>query len=400
MQENEPISITIKNPGPMNGGRGLDLLLVVLAVLGLAVFVAALLADPTRAWYNYLINYVFFMALAVAGVVLTGVHYASGATWSVTMRRVAEGMSAYLPVSLLLCLPLFFAIPTLYEWASPEHVHLHGEKHLYLCKPCFMGRQVLCYAVWIGLGMLMVCNSLRQDKSGDHRFHLHNRRIAPLFLILFALTITFCSVDLLMSLEEAFYSTMFPVYIFAGLFLSGYALASILVIVFRRRGYLAEAVRDHHLRDMATWMMAFSVFMVYIGFSQYMLIWYANLPIEIGYMMRRSTGGWGTLFVLLPVLKWLIPFIVLMPERFRRSERVILAVSSGVLVGQWLDIYWMVVPVFSETFVPIGWMELGVFVMFAALFGLSLRWFYRRYSLVAIKDPRLEESLKGRYMHV
>ncbi len=151
---------------------------------------------------------------------------------------------------------------------------------------------------------------------------------------------------------------------------------------------------------MATWMMAFSVFMVYIGFSQYMLIWYANLPVEIGYMMRRSSGGWGVLFPLLPVLKWLIPFIVLMPERCRRSERVILAVSAGVLVGQWLDIYWMVVPVFSSTFVPIGWMEIGVFVMFAALFGLSLRWFYRRYSLLAIKDPRLEESLKSRYMHV
>jgi hypothetical protein len=91
---------------------------------------------------------------------------------------------------------------------------------------------------------------------------------------------------------------------------------------------------------------------------------------------------------------------VLMPERCRRSERVILAVSVGVLVGQWLDIYWMVVPVFSETFVTPGWMEAGVFVMFAALFGLSLRWFYRRYSLLAFKDPRLEESLKGRYMHV
>ena len=297
---NEDKAITISDPGPLKDNGKLNAVLLVMAGLGVVFFLAGMLLDPRRTWYNFIIDYFFFMALGVAGLVLAAVHYAAGATWSVTVRRVAEGMSAWLPVSLVLSLLLILAIPALYAWDLPEHIHLWHEKHIYLCKKCFMLRQFLSYAIWIWLGMAIVRNSLKQDSTGDTNLYWRNKRLSVIFLLLFALTITFMSVDLLMSLEETWYSTMFPVYIFAGLFLSGYAACVILVIVFRRAGYLAEAVQDYHLRDMGTWLMAFSVFMVYIGFSQYMLIWYANLPLEIGYMIKRSHGGWGYIFVLLP----------------------------------------------------------------------------------------------------
>ncbi|MFH1070429.1 MAG: hypothetical protein V1794_12490 [Candidatus Glassbacteria bacterium] len=396
----EDKTIKVSNPGPLKENRRLVTVLTVMAAAGLVCFLAGLKVDSTRAWYNFLIEYFFFMALGVAGLVLAAVHYAAGSTWSVTVRRVAEGLSAWLPVSLVLSLAFILAIPALYAWDLPEHIHLWHEKHLYLCKTCFMLRQFLSYAIWIGLGMAIVRNSLRQDASGDVGLYWRNKKLSIIFLLLFALTITFMSVDMLMSLEESWYSTIFPVYIFAGLFLSGYAASTILVIVFRRAGYLAEAVQDHHLRDLGTWLMAFSVFMVYIGFSQYMLIWYANLPHEIGYMIERSQGGWGYLFALLPVLKWVVPFVVLMPERWRKNETVLLVVCAIVLVGQWLDLYWLVVPAFQTNFVWFGWLEAGVFVGFAGLFGLSLLRFYRKNSLVAHRDPRLEECMKGRYLHV
>ncbi|HLA41568.1 MAG TPA: hypothetical protein VJ417_16315 [Candidatus Glassbacteria bacterium] len=397
---NEDKAITISDPGPLKDNGKLNAVLLVMAGLGVVFFLAGMLLDPRRTWYNFIIDYFFFMALGVAGLVLAAVHYAAGATWSVTVRRVAEGMSAWLPVSLVLSLLLILAIPALYAWDLPEHIHLWHEKHIYLCKKCFMLRQFLSYAIWIWLGMAIVRNSLKQDSTGDTNLYWRNKRLSVIFLLLFALTITFMSVDLLMSLEETWYSTMFPVYIFAGLFLSGYAACVILVIVFRRAGYLAEAVQDYHLRDMGTWLMAFSVFMVYIGFSQYMLIWYANLPLEIGYMIKRSHGGWGYIFVLLPLLKWIVPFVVLMPERWRRNENVLLAVCAGVLIGQWLDLYWIVVPAFSDKFIWFGWIEAGVLMGFAGLFGLALLRFYRRHSLVAHRDPRLEECMKGRYLHV
>lgn len=390
----------LQNPGPLKASKTLDMALNALVAIGILTALAALSADSTRFWYNYLIEYFFFLALALAGTVLAAVHYTAGATWSVTVRRVAEGLSAYLPYALALSLPLFFAVPELYVWALPETVHLYHEKHIYLNRSFYMLREFIGFAVWIGLGMLIVKNSLRQDQSGSVGLYHRNRKLSPAFLILFALTFTFASFDLLMSLEENWFSTMFPVYTFSGLFLSGLSLTAVLVVLLRKADYLREAVRPHHLHDLGTWMMAFSCFMVYIGFSQYMLIWYANLPIEISYLIRRSQGGWGWVFLMLPLLKWLLPFLVLMPSRLRGSENVLLAVGVGVLFGQWLDIYWMVTPTFSETFRMPGWIEIGVFLGFAGVFGLSLVRFYRKHSLVAFNDPRLTECLKGRYLHV
>ncbi|OGG03520.1 MAG: hypothetical protein A3F83_09190 [Candidatus Glassbacteria bacterium RIFCSPLOWO2_12_FULL_58_11] len=398
MHEQE--TVRLSDPGPLKVGRKPEIVLAALAALGLIVFLAGLAIDPTRAWYNFLIDYFFFLAIGVAGIVLTAIHYATDSTWSVTVRRVAEGLSAYLPVSLVLSLALIICIPVLYQWAVPTHVHLWHEKHIYLNRTFVIGRQLLCYGIWIWIGMGLVRRSVKQDISGDVALYRRNRTMGPVFLLLFALTITFTSFDLLMSLEESWYSTIFPVYIFSGLFLSGYATTSILVVYLRRAGYLREAVKDYHLRDMATWMMAFSVFMIYIGFSQYMLIWYANLPVEIGYMMKRSAGGWGYIFILLPLLKWIIPFVVLMPDRCRKSETVIVLVSLAVLLGQWLDLYWIVAPVFSERLVLVSWMEIGVFLGFAGLFGLSVLRFYKKHSLVAVNDPKLDECLKGRYLHV
>jgi len=399
MHEEE--NIQVQDPGPLRPNRPLDTLLAALAVVGVAVFIAGLGVDSTRVWYNYLLEYYFFLALGLSGLVLTAVHYVTGATWSVTVRRVAEGLSAYLPWALALSLPLFFAVPELYTWALPSTVHMFHEKHIYLNRAFYMGREAFGFAIWLGLGAAIVRNSLRQDRGeGALALYSRNRKLAPAFLILFGLTFTFVSVDLLMSLDENWYSTMFPVYCFAGLFLSGLALTTVLTVFLRRAGYLAQVVRPHHLYDLGTWIMAFSCFMVYIGFSQYMLIWYTNMPVEIVYLLKRSTGGWGWVFLLLPLLKWLLPFVVLMPSKLRGNESVLLFVGLGVLLGQWLDVYWMVAPVFSESLRLPGWIEIGLFLGFAGMFGLALRRFFRRHSLAAFNDPRIEECMKGRYLHV
>lgn len=391
----------IKNTGPLKPGLVCDRFLFFSFLIGLVVFVLALLLNPERAWYNYLIEFFYFLTIGLGAVVFAAVQYVANGTWSVSIRRIAEGFAAYLPVSLILLVGLFFGIGSLYEWSEfvPEHYFTYT-KHVYLTSLWFIVRELIFFGVWIVLALLIVKFSLKQDETENPSLTRKNKKLSILFLIVFGFTFTFASIDLLMSLEEHFYSTMFGVYCFSGLFLSGISATAIVVILLRGRGYLENGVEHIHLHDLGTWMMAFSVFMVYIGFSQYMLIWYADLPHEITYFIPRSKNGWQFVLLMLPLLKWILPFIVLMPDKNRANPAVIFAVAVGVLVGQWLDVYWMVVPTFSESFRMVSWIEVGVFLMFLGIFGLSVRYFYKKYPLLAKGDPNLESCVTGRYQHV
>ena len=392
--------IELKNIGPISGGK-CDRIMIAMLALGVIVFAAGLLVDSTRAWQNYLIGFFYVLCLALGGILFTAVQYATSAAWSVTVRRIAEGMSSFLPVTIVLLIGLFFGIHSLYEWAGnvPEHYFTYT-KEVYLTSPWFIVRELFFFALWLLMAHFIVRKSLKQDSTLDPRLTKHNKRLSIIFIIIFAYTFTFSSMDLLMSLEEHFYSTMFGVYCFSGLFLSGMAVVAMITISLRKRGYMENAIEKHHLHDLGTWIMAWSVFMVYIGFSQYMLIWYADLPHEMSYFYTRSNGGWQYLFAILPLLKWILPFIVLMPAKCRANPKVIFGVSIGVLIGQYLDIYWMIIPAFSKNFRMFSWMELGIIIGFIGLFGLVVRRFYKKYPLVASGDPNLDTCVKGRYLHV
>lgn len=393
--------IELKNIGPLEGGGKCDQIMLVMIAVGVIVFAVGLLVDAERAWQNYLIGFFFVLCLALGGILFTAVQHATSAAWSVTVRRIAEGLSFFMPFTVLLLFGLFFGISSLYEWSDhiPEDYFTYT-KDVYLTSVWFIVRELFFFGLWILMAHFIVRKSLKQDNSLDPRLTRHNKRLSIIFIIVFAYSFTFSSMDLLMSLEDHFYSTMFGVYCFSGLFLSGMAAVAMIAISLRKRGFLENAVERHHLHDLGTWIMGWSVFMVYIGFSQYMLIWYADLPHEISYLYTRSREGWQYLFILLPLLKWIVPFIVLMPAKNRANPRVIFAVAGGVLIGQYLDIYWMVIPAFSESFRMFGWIEIGTIIGFIGLFGYVVRRFYKKYPLVAKGDPSLDTCVKGRYLHV
>jgi hypothetical protein len=393
--------IELKKIGALERSSEFDRIMFLFLAVGVVVFGAGMFIDASRVWYNYLIEFFFFTCLALGGLLFTAVQYGASAAWSISVRRIGEGMAFFLPVSLILLIILFLGLRHIYHWSE----FLPGDyftytKEVYLTSLWFVVRELFFFSLWILFAFFIIRNSLKQDTTHEPRLTLRNKRLSILFIIVFGYSFTFSSMDLLMSLEEHFYSTIFGVYCFAGLFLSGMAALSIIVISLRKRGYLENAVEKKHLHDLGTWLMAFSVFMVYIGFSQYMLIWYADLPHEISYLIQRSTHGWQFVFALLPLLKWILPFIVLMPEKNRANPRMIFIVAIGILFGQWLDIYWMVVPAFSESFRMISWIEIGIFLGFFGLFGLSLSRFYQRFPLLAAGDPSLDTCVKGRYMHV
>jgi hypothetical protein len=387
---------SIKNPGNFEVSTGTKVLLVIFVGIGVATFVAALKVSPDRAWASFVQNHFYFMSLGLGGVFFAAIQWLTGAMWSAPIRRISESFSAYLPVVLITFGILCFGIPNLYLWSHAEHVQgdlvLQG-KSGYLSTGFFAIRNFVAIAIWIFFAFKMIGNSISQDKSRAYALTVKNRGLAPAFLILFGVTFTMASFDQLMSLDPHWFSTMFGVYCFAGLFYANLASTCLLTLFLKSKGKLDGILNDNHLHDLGKFMFAFTVFWAYIGFSQFMLIWYANLPEETGYYLTRFHGSWIWVSAFLLAGKFMLPFFVLLPRDAKRNPKTLAVVGVFMLIAQWIDVLWMVQPEFFKDGPRVGWQELGMTLGFAGVFGLVVFRFLAKNNVVAIGDPRLEESV-------
>jgi hypothetical protein len=387
----------IESPGPVVLATKWRTAFIACAVIGVAAFAGGLAVDAARAWQSYLVSYFMFACFGVFGLFFTALHHAVNATWVIVVRRVAEGLTAYLPIALVLFLVMIPGLKYIYPWATPDFVTHYPAKREWLSVLWVSVRGIVFILVWMFFAWKLVRMSLKQDETGEPSLTRKMIYWSIAFMPFFAGTFSMTSFDQLMSLEPKWYSTMFPVYCFAGMFQSGLALITIIFIMLRRQGALRAVTTPSHLKDLGTLVFAFTIFMTYIGFSQYMLIWYANLPEETFYFIKRSEGGWQYLFIALPVFKFVIPFFGLLSQGLKRMENWLLMVCGAILIGQYLDIFWMVRPSVSGSAPVIGWIEIGTFLGFAGLFGLAVSWFYGKYSVLASRDPRIIESANWRF---
>lgn len=375
--------------------RAIKTAYAVLMFVGLILFALGLMKDPTRTWASYLTSYFFFVSLAMGAMFFTAIQHAATAGWSVVVRRFSEAMTAFLPVGAVATIVLLFGASHLYEWMNKEEVAhdaiLLG-KSSYLNFTAMAIRLAIFFGLWLLFRKWMVGNSLDQDKDGNERHTVSNYRISIGFLLVFALSFSLFSVDTLMSLQPHWYSTMWGVYCFAGMFQAAIAMLVIITGYMIRKGYARGWVNIEHLHDLAKYMKAFTIFYAYIGFSQFLLIWYANLPEETIFYLARSSGGWMAATLSLLIFKFAVPFLLLLPRAAKRSIAHTTLVACLILVMQYIDIHWMVYPNFSETWI-FSWYEIGTFLMFLGLYLWSVTNFLSKNAIVPLKDPRLEESL-------
>lgn len=396
----DPTSASVRTAGPVRFSAVLNRLLIALGAVGLLAFLAGLKVAPDRAWGAWLFGYVFFLFWGLSGLFFTALHHATGAAWSTVVRRLSEGMASFLPVAAVLFVVLLLGLGKIYPWTHPDTARLEDplgrDKLVYLNAAFFSVRNLVFLGVWVLFAWILNRNSLEQDKSGDLGLTRKNAWLSVAFLPIFGITFTAAAFDLTMSLEPNWYSTIFGVYCFAGLFQSGVALLTILAVWLRRRGNLEGLFNENHLQDLGNWMFAFSVFSAYIGFSQYMLIWYANLSDETFYLIERKSWPWGYVFLAVVFLKFFIPFFMLLARDAKRNEKVVLTAAGFIIAGQFLDIFLMIGPVVSPPRPAFGWIELGTFAAFAAVFGIQLLRFYARHPVVPGRDPHLSASINWR----
>ncbi len=367
-----------------------------LVAIGLLTFVVGLMKNQERLWTSYLVAFFFFSSLAVSGLFWIAVNNISKAGWSVSIRRYAEATTAFIPGILIGGLILLLGFKYLYPWANPEvvaHNPVIAAKTAYLNSGFFVVRLFIFSLGCLLFRYILVGNSLKQDQTGDESLTLKNVSPAVSFVVFFALMFSLFSVDLLMSLLPTWYSTIFGVYTFAGMFQAGMAFMAIVIILMRRHGFVKGYVTVEHQHDVVKYLKGFSIFWAYIAFSQFMLIWYANLPEETEYYIMRAQGGWMSLSFLLLIFRFVVPFLALLPRASKRNDTNVIAVSVLVLVMQYVDIYWMVYPNFFDGQVTFGFWEVGIFAGFAGIFLLTVMSFWSKHSLVPLKDPRLHEAI-------
>ena len=371
--------------------------LMALAAIGLVTAVAGAGLAPQRMWANWLLVSYYALTLSLGGLCFVAIHYATGGTWGVAFRRVPEALAALLPVTAIAVGVVLVARPQLYLWTGGDYGAGAGSalafKRAWLDWPFFLARAVIYGSVWAVFAWAIRRESRLQDGGAALARRAANRRLSAAFLVVFAVTFSLATFDWIMSLEPAWYSTVFAVYQFAGLFLAGLAAITLLVIWLERTGPLAGVVTDSHLHDLGKLVFAFSTFWAYIWFCQYMLIWYANIPEETTYFVARTHGGWLVAFVGTAVLNWGVPFVVLLPRAAKRNRRVLAAVALVVLAGRWLDLYLMILPPFTGGSPAIGVWEIGLLAGGAGLFGLGLLGALRAAPMVPAGDPDLAASL-------
>ncbi|MEI6491679.1 MAG: hypothetical protein WCO94_03945 [Verrucomicrobiota bacterium] len=375
------------------GGRFIGLVAAALIAYA-AIFVGAAF-HPEQFAFSYLFAFMFCFTICVGGLFWVLVHHAVDAEWSVVVRRQLENIASLLPMLGLLFVPLVFVAPQVWQWMRPENAHdpMLLEKRPYLTPAFFWGRAAFYFFFFTVAETWLRRNSILQDKDGAARHTVMNRRITFASLPLFALCLTFGAIDWLMGLDYRWFSTIWGVYIFAGAALGSLCVLVLLITALRGAGYFRDVISVEHYHIIGKLMFAFTVFWAYIGFSQYMLIWYANIPEETTYFLRRNTGSWQILSTALVIGHFFVPFLLLLPNPGKRKPAFLCGVAVWILLMHLLDIYVVVLPALHKAGVAVSWMD---FACLAAIGCTLAAVFLRRLGdapLWPLRDPRLPQSI-------
>lgn len=369
-----------------------------LLALGVVLGVVAFFVDHSRAVFNYLIAFTFLISIGVGALFLIALDYTSGADWSVPIRRVVEFFAAIIPILAVLVIPLLFNVGELFHWSHPEAVAedkiLQG-KSSYLNVTFFIVRVFALIGIWSLFYFFIVKNSKKQDTTRDQKLTTKNLRLSAIFIPIFAVTITISAIDWLMSIEPHWFSTMIGVYFFSGVVIAALAAVTLTTVLLKENGYLHPALTNDHLYSLGALLFAFINFWGYIAFSQYMLIWYADLPEETFWFMQRWEGSWSIFSIGLILIHFVVPYIALVSQPSKMNPKTLKFISVWLLFAHFFDLFWMVMPSVDELSAgySISWID---FVFPIAVTGLIILVFsnkVKKENLVPIGDPRLKRGL-------
>jgi len=368
---------------------------IVIGVLGLAACIAGATADYGQFLHSYLMAFLFWAGVALGCTAIVMLHNMTGGEWGYVIRGLLEAGMRTIPWVALFVLPLLFSLPVLYEWARPEVVaadEILQSKGAYLNPPFFIARTVGYFIVWIVLAWLLGrWSGLRNPE--DRGAAVRRQRLSAPGILLYALTVTFASVDWAMSLEPHFFSTIYGLMFIIGQVLSAMAFVLLVAGFLTGQEPMARVATKPRLNDLGNLMFAFVMLWAYISFSQFLIIWSGNLPEEITWYTNRLRGGWALLALLLVVFHFAVPFFFLLSRDIKRRARRLQWVAALLIAMRLIDLFWALAPAHGAE-LHLHWMDLaaplGLGGVWIALFIRQLR----KHPLLPAHEPGLKGNLE------
>jgi len=390
----ESSSLSAEQFDPSKGQKLASMSFAISAV-GLAVSALGFITSREQFAFSWLFGFVLVFTLASGALFWTVLHHATDSEWGILVRRQMENVASVLPMLGVLFLPLLLGCaPILWKWwnVAPGIDPLLDAKAAYLNHTFFTVRYVLFFVGLGGVAMILRSRSVAQDHDAASSHTFAMRKAAIIGLPVFGVCLTFAAVDWLMGLDYHWFSTMWGVYIFAGAAGSSMALLVLIVTALKNAGYL-KPVNLEHYHVMGKFMLAFTIFWAYIGYSQYMLIWYANIPEETIYFKIRNTESWHLLSSFLVVGRFFIPFPFLLFQSTKKKPKVLCRVALWMILMQILDLYVIVLPSLHQTGISPSIYDIA---SVAAVGGAAAGLYFKRLSSASIfptRDPRLAGSV-------
>jgi len=345
------------------------------ALAGAAAFALGAVTEPSRALQSYLFGYVFWLNFTMGCVGVLMLHHMVSGGWGHMIQRSMEAGAWTILLMAVLFVPLLLGVRTLYPWAGGAAVHVWTA---WLNVPFFVARAFVYFAVWIAAALLLGGWSRSQDAGDGPRFTRRLRLLSAAGLPVYVFTMTFASIDWVMSLEPGWYST-----IYGAIFVVDQVLAA-----------LARPLRDvvtprrvHHLGNM---MLTFVILWAYVAYSQYLIIWSGDLPDENSWYLRRTGGGWGVLALVVIVVHFALPLVLLLFRSSKRSLRALARIALLILVMRCADTYWLVIPAFSGAHPGLALTDVAAPLAIGGLWVAAFAWRLKGGALVPLGDPRFQ----------
>jgi hypothetical protein len=379
-----------------HNGLGLERLPVRLSSIGgvlLAVCIAGGFADKGDFFRSYLVAYLFWLGITLGCLALLMVQHLTGGNWALVIRRILEAGTRTLPFMALAALPLLLGMRTLYSWALPDQSDpVILAKHGYLNPQFFAARMVIYFAIWFTLAyFLNKWSRIEDTQGGDVPLWGRMEGLSGIGLVIYGFTVTFASVDWVMSIEPRWYSTIYGLLFMVGQALAAMAFAIIILAWLSESEPLSSVVRPSHFQDLGSFLLTFVMLWAYMEFSQYLIIWGGNLSEEIPWYIRRMQGVWGHVGLLLVLLNFALPFFLLLFRHVKRATRSLLTVTALVLLMRLVDMYWMVLPAFGGGNVHLTWTNIVLPFGMGGVWMAFFIWQLQRMPLLPLHDPRMGE---------
>jgi hypothetical protein len=392
---------------PANVDR-LQTLGLIAGVLGLVLSGIGWFVSPDYFFRGYLVGWVFWLGISLGCLALCMLGHLTGGDWAVVSRRILEAASRVLPLMAVLSIPLFlFGMRNLYEWARPEAasdpiLHL---KSAYLNPAGFWLRLAVYFSIWMGLAFSLSRLSRRQDLESDPRLPGRMRVISAPGLIIYVLSLTFASVDWLMSLQPHWFSTIYGFYLVASQALAAFAFLAVIAVRLSRGETMPGVIQPRHFHDWGKFLFAFVMIWTYFSWSQFLITWAGNLPEEISFFLPRIHGGFGWVALAIVLFHFTVPFALLLSRDLKRNGKMLAMVALLLLFMRWVELFWQVEPAFHGPHAHAANNPAFFWLYPAAALGIGGFWLFffartlKSRPLMPVQDPYLPEAIAHGHHH-